>query len=82
MKRAELKAIIGQWARSRKRRGDSRWEIERQLLRMIPFFHTRNLITAEELLKRLTKGLPSIKTIKKSSVGWGEKDARRMEKGY
>lgn len=80
MKRAELKAIIGQWARSRKRGGDSRWEIKRQLLRMIPFFHTRNLITAGELQKRLAKGLPHIDFKKKSP--WRERDERRMAKGY
>jgi len=81
MKREELKAIIGQWARARKRRGDSRWEIERQFLRMIPYLPGRNLITAEELQKRLAKGLPSIKTIEKAS-SWRERDERRMAKGY
>jgi len=80
MKRAELKEAIGQWARSRKRRGDSGWEIERQLLRMIPCLPGR-MITAEELQKRLAKGLPSIKTIEKAS-SWRERDERRMAKGY
>jgi len=69
------------------RRGDNDGEIKRQLCRMafVPSHlltksRRSRLISAEELQKRLTKGLPSIDR-KAAKDSW-ERDDRRRLKGY
>jgi len=89
MQRAELKAVLRKWVVSRMKRGDPQMEIKSQLWTMAfgyISYHPRKhrLLSAEQLHKRLVKGLPTInrKEFRKDVMESRDRDDRRRRKGY